>query len=243
MLKMRLNLETEHFNNAAFRYRASWWGQTTPAGRRRIERRHEKARQFLKRQGSRRVLEIGCGSGILTEGVADDGVQLWAVDIAPELLKIAKGAGIPALFLRASLDRLPFPDASFDAVIGDGILHHVELEPALREIRRVLRPQGAVLFFEPNMLNPQIFLERHVPWIRRLHQTPEETAFYRMSLREKLRHFWPEVQIQPFDFLHPSVPTALIGFAQTTGAWLERCPGIKEMAGSLCIEASCGGRS
>ena len=243
MSKARLASETEHFDDAAVRYRASWWGQVTPAGHRRLERRHEKVRRFLKDHQSRRVLEIGCGSGILTQGIAHNGLRLWAVDIAPELLKIARDSGISALFLRASLDRLPFPDDSFDAVIGDGILHHVDLEPALREIRRVLRPQGAALFFEPNMLNPQIFLERHVPWIRGLHQTPEETAFYRMPLKRRLLNFWPNVDIQPFDFLHPSVPARLIDLVQKTGAWLERCPGIREIAGSLCIEASPGGKS
>ncbi len=49
---------------------------------------------------------------------------------------------------------LQFPDNSFDVVYGGGILHHLEFERALLEIRRVLKPDGVMLFREPLALNP-----------------------------------------------------------------------------------------
>jgi len=182
------------------------------------------------------VLEIGCGSGALTQGVADRVRQVYAVDLSEALLAIARQTGMTAQFVRADATRLPFPDRTFDAVLGDGVLHHLALEPALQEIRRVLVPEGGILFFEPNMVNPQIFLERKTP-VRRLHQTPDETAFYRWKIEQVLRRLWSTVCVEPFDFLHPALPWLFIRVAEWAGQYLERWPIVRELAGSLCIEA------
>jgi SAM-dependent methyltransferase len=66
--------------------------------------------------------------------------------------------------------QLQFPDGSFDFVVGNGIIHHLELPIALKEVDRVLRPGGKALFQEPLEQNPLLKLYR---WVARF-QTDDE---------------------------------------------------------------------
>jgi len=89
------------------------------------------------------------------------------------------------------------------------------------------------------MLNPQIAIQKNIPWIKRkLGDSPDETAFFRWPLRRLLqRTGYREVRIDPFDFLHPKTPVALIDQVKAFGRFLENLPGISEFAGSLYIRA------
>lgn len=99
-----------------------------------------------------RVLDVGCGTGYLGLGLAAEGRahDLHLVDLSPGMLgRAAANAGrlgVDATFVRASATALPYPDATFDAVVSRGVLHHLHDVPAaLREWRRVVRPAGPVL--------------------------------------------------------------------------------------------------
>ena len=101
------------------------------------------------------VLDVGCGTGALAiaaaRQVGSAGV-VCGVDPSPEMVararrKAAK-AGIDARFETAPAQALPFPDASFDAVLSSLTLHHLSEDgrrQGLGEIRRVLRPGGTFL--------------------------------------------------------------------------------------------------
>jgi SAM-dependent methyltransferase len=124
-------------------------------------------------------------------------------------------------------------------VYGSSILHHLELDPALGEIRRVLKPGGRLVFAEPNMLNPQILVQKNVPLIKRwLGDTPHETAFVRWPLVARLKRAgFTGARVLPFDFLHPLTPRPLIGLVSGLGAAAERVPILREIAGSCVIVA------
>ena len=223
-------LETEHV-----------WGWATPAGRRRADRRAE----LIVRGGAlapgKRALEIGCGTGNFTEMFARSGAQIVAVDISPELLEKARGRGLPEAqvrFLAKPFEQCDV-DGPFDAVIGSSILHHLDIRPALAKILALLKPGGAMCFAEPNMVNPQILIQKNVPWIReRLGDSPDETAFIRGPLRRLLLTTgFENVSITPFDWLHPATPRPLIGAVSAAGKLLEKTPLLKEFAGSLLIRA------
>jgi SAM-dependent methyltransferase len=222
------------------------WGWGTPAGRLRAERR---ARLIAEAAGVRRgstALELGCGTGLFTEHFAATGARIVAVDISADLLAIARTRGLPAdriSFLCTPFEALTV-DGTFDAVIGSSVLHHLDLALALASIRRLLRPGGVMSVAEPNMLNPQIFLERHPLFLRRLFQyvSPDETAFVRWRLARTLAEAgFVRVSVTPFDWLHPSVPRPLIPAVQRCGRVAESLPLVREFAGSLHIVAVRGG--
>ncbi len=232
--------EREHF--AAIASPELYWADATPAGRHRRELRAERLlRGAVPDGGGRRVLEVGCGNGAYSRLVAPALVgRLVAIDVTLPLLRAAGAGAAPNLSLAlADAACLPFPDASFDAVWGNAILHHLPCERALRELARVLRPGARLCFAEPNWLNPQVFAERKLPWLRRrLGVSPDEVAFVRWRLRALLRRLGLiEVSVEPFDFLHPLTPSFLIRPVEALGRWLERAPLLREIAGSLFVVA------
>jgi len=94
-----------------------------------------------------KVLDLACGPGTLTKPLAEmasPGGEVVGVDLAEGMLALARAAGIPnARFELMDIERLTFPDASFDAVAcGHGLQFAPDLLRALREARRVLRPKG-----------------------------------------------------------------------------------------------------
>lgn len=218
------------------------WGWGTPAGKVRADRR---ASYFIRHgdiTAGKKVLEIGCGTGEFTKRIAQTGADITAIDISPDLLEIARKT-IPNAtvgFHIQNVEKLDFEDGSFDVVIGSSILHHLNLNPALKEIYRVLKIRGGVVFTEPNMLNPQIWLERNIPIIRKLtNNSSDETAFVRWRLKKELKNLgFNNVSIRPFDFLHPFTPSMLIPFISNIGNFVEKIPYAREIAGSLLIYAS-----
>ncbi len=101
------------------------------------------------------VLDLGCGSGralgMLAQRYAPR--RLIGVDIDAGMLAIAAARaardGVQAEFLHGAISQLALPDGSVDMVFCHQTFHHlVEQEAALREIRRVLRPGGMLLFAE-----------------------------------------------------------------------------------------------
>src|SRR4029434_9789677 len=102
-----------------------------------------------------------------------------SIELSPRQVALAKSRlqRFPTLDVQAGdAGRLPYPDRSMDAVFGFSVLHHVDLEPTLAEMRRVLRPGGMIWFSEPNMLNPQVAVEKNVRVIGRwLQNSDDET--------------------------------------------------------------------
>jgi SAM-dependent methyltransferase len=215
------------------------WNWESPAGKLRWARR---VKMLSKHLGAgMRVLELGCGTGYFTRELARSGADIVAIDVSPELLEIARAncSGRNVRYEIQNASALSYPDAVFDSVVGSSVLHHLEIEEALREIHRVLKVGGTIYFTEPNMLNPQIAVQKNVPWVKRkLGDSPDETAFFRWPLRRLLEQTgYRDVRIDPFDFLHPKTPVPLVGRLDVVGRFLENVPVISEFAGSLYIRA------
>lgn len=213
------------------------WGWETPAGRIRLERRFELFFKYIADR--KKILEIGCGTGLMTRKLADCGYDVTALDISPELLEKARervGAD-NARFVCADLHELPLGDEMFEAVAGVSVLHHTRVCEVLRGIFRVLAPGGMLLLSEPNMLNPQIFLMKKCPAIgKMMHEVPGETAFIRKRLKKELETCgFIDVEVTPFDFLHPAIPQKLIPVFNSFTALLEKVVILKELSGSLFI--------
>ncbi|WP_416954112.1 class I SAM-dependent methyltransferase [Nocardioides sp. T5] len=92
--------------------------------------------------GDSRVLEVGCGTGVMAERInALPGVTLVAVDHSERFVELTAARGVDAR--QADICYLPFDDDTFDVVYAGWMLYHVrDLDRALAEVRRVLRPGG-----------------------------------------------------------------------------------------------------
>jgi 2-polyprenyl-3-methyl-5-hydroxy-6-metoxy-1,4-benzoquinol methylase len=235
----RLENEIRHGKFLAAAGAGEIWAWETPAGKMRWARRVGLLTAGL--DSSMKVLELGCGTGYFTRALAGTGAQVTAIDISEDLLAEARrtSPGSGADFRRENAYETTFADAAFDAVIGSSVLHHLDVERALAETFRVLKPGGRVAFSEPNMLNPHIALLKNIPWLKaKLGDSPDETAFFKWSLRRALRrHGFVDVEVEPYDFLHPALPGAVAARAAGFCAALERVPLVREIAGSLWIRA------
>jgi SAM-dependent methyltransferase len=102
-----------------------------------------------------RVLEVGCGSGGFVAAAARKGLTIQGVDIAMRWLVIARrrmsDEGRRVSLLGGNAERLPYADASFEVVVADSLLEHLESPLlALREWARVLTPGGRLIVWSPN---------------------------------------------------------------------------------------------
>jgi ubiquinone/menaquinone biosynthesis C-methylase UbiE len=148
---------TRYHDVAADRYDSKWGIDYGDVGRRQVLAKLAKA---LGREPGRyaRALEVGAGTGyfslnLLCAGVIEDAT---ASDISPGMLRrlaaTATSLGLEISTVEADAERLPLPDCSFDLVLGHAVLHHLpDLERALGEFARVLKPGGTVAFMgEPS---------------------------------------------------------------------------------------------
>jgi SAM-dependent methyltransferase len=99
---------------------------------------------WLVPAGAELVVELGAGTGKLTRAVSALGTRAVAVEPDPRMLAVLHGLGLEGV--EGSAEAIPFDDAVADAVVAGSSLHWFELEQALPEIHRVLRPGGRFAF-------------------------------------------------------------------------------------------------
>ncbi len=111
------------------------------------------------------TLEVGAGTGFFTLNLALAGVlkgPLHVTDLSPGMVEAAERnaveAGLAVTGAVADAEALPYPDDSFDLVIGHAVIHHIpDVEQAFREMLRVLRPGGRfVICGEPTTIGDRV---------------------------------------------------------------------------------------
>jgi len=104
----------------------------------------EQAARWLVPEGAELVVELGAGTGKLTRAIAGLGVRVVAVEPDPRMLAVLRSRGLEGV--EGSAEAIPLRDGVADAVVAGSSLHWFELELALPEIHRVLRPGGRFAF-------------------------------------------------------------------------------------------------
>ncbi len=240
MQEDRLKNEIEHGKKIA-QNAEEVWNWESGAGKVRADKRALHIAKALGLKQEDKVLEIGCGTGLFTHKIHEisGNNNIVATDLSPDLIEVAREKYPQLNFEVADAMNINYDDASFDAVFGNSIIHHLDFSSFLVEMTRVLKPGGKMCFAEPNMLNPQIFIQKNVPFIKKwLGDSPDETAINRFTFKKYLEsNGYKNVEIFPFDFLHPAIPKPLIGLINGISNLADKTPLLKEIAGSVLISA------
>jgi ubiquinone/menaquinone biosynthesis C-methylase UbiE len=113
--------------------------------------------QEIPRIAGASFLEVGSGSGRISLALARRGAQVTLLDNSQPAIDLSKGIfarhGLQAGFVMASAFEMPLPDGSFDVVWNSGVIEHFLFEDQvrmLREMLRVLKPDGTLITFNPS---------------------------------------------------------------------------------------------
>jgi ubiquinone/menaquinone biosynthesis C-methylase UbiE len=207
-------------------------------------RRNAEIKNFYDPSG-KVVLDYGCGPGYLTKYLIDNGaVSVTGIDVSDGEIEQARaraeqdGVQDRTRFEVADAHRTDFPDNSFDLIVGDSILHHLDLRVALAEIRRILRPGGRAVFMEPMWHNPILRAGRALtPTARTPDEHPLTTRDWEMcaELFQDFEHHEREfltIPLMPLNLVLPRrVQRVLARAVGRADDWLlERVPSLRKHA-------------
>jgi len=147
-----------------------------------------------------RLLEYGCGMGESADFHSTLGCEFYGLDISPEAIKKAEATarelGFNATYLVADAENTTLEEDSFDVIVGSGILHHLNLDNALAELRRITKKSGYCVFTEPLGYNPMINLFRTLtPKLRSSDEHPLMADDFK-----KMQEYFGKVDVFYFHF-------------------------------------------
>jgi SAM-dependent methyltransferase len=164
------DVNTRYHDVAASSYDAKWGIDFGQIGQDQVLGKLRKMLGSELDRGYGRSLEIGAGTGYFSLNLLQAGVvqEATCTDISPGMLRTLAGnaerLGVPVRTARAEAESLPFPDRSFELVLGHAVLHHLpDLERAFSEFHRVLVPGGRIVFAG----EPSRFGDRIAAWPKR----------------------------------------------------------------------------
>jgi SAM-dependent methyltransferase len=147
------DVNTRYHDVAASSYDSKWGIDFGEVGQAQVTGKLRKVLGRALDRGFDRSLEVGAGTGYFSLNLLRAGIvrEATCTDISPGMVRAlnanAQRLGLSVKTARADAESLPFPEYSFDLVLGHAVLHHLpDLERAFREFHRVLKPGGYVVF-------------------------------------------------------------------------------------------------
>ncbi len=147
------DVNTRYHDVAASSYDSKWGIDFGEVGQAQVTGKLRKVLGSVLDGGFDRSLEVGAGTGYFSLNLMRAGIvrEATCTDISPGMVRAlssnARRLGLTVKTARADAESLPFPEQSFDLVLGHAVLHHLpDLERAFREFHRVLKPGGYVVF-------------------------------------------------------------------------------------------------
>lgn len=104
------------------------------------------------RKKKKKILDVACGKGLFLKETQKRGLEIYGIDISNVAIKVAKKI-VKGNFLVGNAEDLPYQDNNFDCITCLGSLEHfIHPDIGVREIARVLKKDGKVLVYVPNLM-------------------------------------------------------------------------------------------
>ena len=171
----------------------------------------------------KKVCDYGCGTGNFSFELAKRGAKVYGIDISQKSIVLANQRKVlvgwdSMEFSVQDAHKTNFESNFFDFVFGSGILHHLELEGAFHEIKRILKPGGVGYFLEPLDKHPAIVIIRRLtPKARTKAERPlnfndiylAQKFFKRVTHKE---YFLISVAATPFHLISVKIARFMVRF-------------------------------
>ena len=149
------------------------------------------------------ILDYGCGIGLNTEKYLKylpkkiTGIDISEISLQKARKRVKLYENQKVEFKQDNCENLSLENESFELVYGTGVLHHLKLDLAIKEIARVLKKDGKIIFVEPLGTNPIINLYR---WMTPKARSQDEHPFNENDFAFMRNHF-KDLKIKYYGFL------------------------------------------
>lgn len=201
--------------------------------------------ELVARYGrGKRILEVGCGTGLILERVRGFAAQAVGLDLSAGMLARARDRGLPVV--QGSATALPYPDASFDVVYSFKVLAHVaDIRTALAEMARITRPGGYVLAEFYNALSLRYLIKALKPPSAVSEQTSDEAVYTRYDTPSRIkRHLPPTLAYRTMRGVRIVTPVSHVHRIPGVGSLFRHAeerladlPGARALGGFLIVVA------
>jgi dolichol-phosphate mannosyltransferase len=210
----------------------------------RLKWRAQMVRHFFHLFPEDSILEIGSGACQWTREISEANRNrnpICAATLNRELFEEASLDSFPENIERVHLEEFPgkLSGRCFDFIIGYHLLTDENSGVLLSELKKMLKPGGQILFFDPNPWNPYYRIRRLVSKLFFfVNRDGKNESFNRLDLFSLLSEAgYIKIKILPYDFLFPPLPKMLLWPMQNISLILENFPYIRNFAGTLMIWA------
>jgi ubiquinone/menaquinone biosynthesis C-methylase UbiE len=170
----------------------------------------------------KRVLEVGCGSGVTTVALANSGAHVTAVDVSASGLRVTReraahyGVADRVETIQGPAERLDFPDGSFDLFFAKSVVHHLIIDEVMPRVYRFLTSGGRGAMVEPQS-NPVLdFAREHLPYPGKVGEEHGTDEFFTREMIARILGHFDRGEFQTFrllGMLQQFIPARGAGFA------------------------------
>ena len=185
-----------------------------------------------------KVLDVGCGTGVVASQLAEEGFEVTGVDPSGGMLEYLRTSDPRVTAVQGSATKLPFGDGQFDLTMCVAVMHHIAqpeaVHESLVEMTRVTRPGGLVLVWDHNPRNPY--------WKNLMARVPQDDGSERLVPEAEIVTGLTDggallISSTQLGFVPDFVPQSMLGLNSKVERVVERIPGLNRLCAHNVVVA------